>query len=102
MMNESNSMQGWVALTGSISLIALILTAIGLMLGIVKPSDALKRIGAILVIVIPLSLIPGLVATVWSGMSMGQHLSADAIALGVLQWPRPRPKTRNKKRHRAD
>jgi hypothetical protein len=36
-MTGSNFMQGWVTFAGSLAIIALILTAFGLMLGIVNP-----------------------------------------------------------------
>ena len=64
-MGESNFMQGWVALAGSLAMIALILTAFGLMLGIVKPADAVKHVGAILGIVIALMLVPGALVSAW-------------------------------------
>jgi hypothetical protein len=66
-MSGSNFMQGWMVLAGSLVLIALILTAFGLMLGIGKPADALKRVGAILGIVIVLMPIPGVLVGAWSG-----------------------------------
>ena len=47
-MIESNFMQAWVTLAGSLTMIALLLTAFGLMLGIMKPADALRRVGAIM------------------------------------------------------
>jgi hypothetical protein len=36
-MSGANLMQGWVALSGSLATIVLILTALGIMPGIVKP-----------------------------------------------------------------
>jgi hypothetical protein len=47
-MSESNFMHWWMNLVGSIAIIALILTALGIMVGIAKPADALSRIGATL------------------------------------------------------
>jgi hypothetical protein len=96
-MNGSNFMQGWVVLTGSVAMIALILTAFGLMLGIVRPADALKRIGTILGIVMVLLLIRGIIANAWSGLSLWQRLGVTMIgtsALLVLQ-PRRQPKNRH-------
>jgi hypothetical protein len=89
-MNGSNFMQWWMALLGSIATIALILTAFGLMLSIVKPADALKRVGAILGIVIVLIFILSVVASVWSGMSLWQQIGLAAIAIAFLKWRRPR------------
>ena len=89
-MTGSNFMQGWLTLTGSLAMIALILTAFGIMLGIVKPTDALKRIGAILGIVILLLLIPGILVGVWATIPLWQRLALAAIGMGLWQWRRSR------------
>lgn len=96
-MNGSNFMQGWVALTGSIAIIALILTALGLMLGIVKTADALKNTVAILGIVIVLMFVPGVLLSAWSGMSIWQQIGLVAIGIGIWKCLRPRPKARKSK-----
>ena len=41
-MSASNFMHGWAVLVGSLAMIALILTAFGIMLGMVKPADAVN------------------------------------------------------------
>jgi hypothetical protein len=68
------------------------------MLGILKPADALRRVGAILGIVIVLMLIPGVLVSAWSGMSLWQQISLVAIGIGVLQWLRPRRQPRTNRR----
>jgi hypothetical protein len=93
-MSGSNFMQGWVVLLGSLAIIALILTAFALMLGIVKPADALKHVGAILGIVIVLMLTTGILISVWSGMSLWQQIALAAIGICVLQVLRPRRQAR--------
>ncbi|HUV96069.1 MAG TPA: hypothetical protein VMV98_01245 [Acidobacteriaceae bacterium] len=95
-MKGSNFMQEWVALTGSVAMIALILTAFGLMLGIVKPSDALRRVAAILGVVMLLLVLPVVLVSIWSGMSLWQRLGLAAIMLGLWQWRRPRRQVRSK------
>ena len=95
-MNASNFMQGWVALAGSIAMIALILTALGLMLGIVKPADAVRRVGAILGVVMLLMVLPAVLVNIWSGMSLWQRLGMAALGIGVWQWRRPRRQTRKR------
>jgi hypothetical protein len=95
-MNGSNFMQGWVALAGSLAMIALILTAFGLMLGIVKPADALRRVAAILGIVMLLIVLPAVLVSIWSAMSVWQRLGLAAIGIGVWQWLRPRRQTRKR------
>jgi putative effector of murein hydrolase LrgA (UPF0299 family) len=97
-MNGSSFIQGWVALAGSLAMIALILTAFGLMLGIVKPADALRRVGAILGVAMLLMLLPAVVVNVWSSMSLWQQLGLAAIGIGISQWRKPRRQPRAKRR----
>jgi hypothetical protein len=51
-MTESIFMHGWANIVGAFATIAIIVTALGVLLGVLKPADALKRIGAFLGIVI--------------------------------------------------
>ena len=95
-MNGSNLMQGWVALAGLVAMIALILTAFGLMLSIVKPADALRRIGGILGVLLMLLALPALVVKIWSGMSLWQRLALAAIVLGISVLKRPRRESRKR------
>jgi hypothetical protein len=97
-MSELSSMHGWMSLLGSLAIIAIILTAIGLMLGIVKPGDAMRYIGAIVGIVIVLMLAPGTLARVWSAMSLWQQLGLIAIGIGIIQLLRSRRPTRNRRK----
>jgi len=97
-MSESNFMHVWEALLGSLAMIALILTALGLMVGTVKSADAPKRVGAILGIVIVLMLAPGILANAWSGMSMWQQIALVGICAGTLMLLRPRRRTRSRER----
>jgi hypothetical protein len=90
-------MQGWIALLGVFAMIALILTAFGIMLGIVKPADVPKRVVAIVGIVIALMLAPGILAGVWSAMSLWQQIGLAVLGVGAWQWLRPRPQARNKR-----
>ena len=79
----------WVSLTQSLAIIAIILTALGLMLGIVKPADALKHVGAILGIVVVLMLIPDVLLNLWSAISLWQWIGLAVIWIGIWQWRRP-------------
>jgi uncharacterized protein (DUF983 family) len=90
-------MHGWMSLLGSFATIAIILTAIGLMLGIVKPADVPKHIGAILVIVIGLMVVPGILVSAWSAMSLWQQVALIAIGVCVILWLRPRRQPRSKR-----
>lgn len=81
-MNGSTFRLGWVTLAGSVATIALILTAFGLMLGIVKPPDALKRVAAILGIVMLLMVLPAVPVDHRSCMSLWQQIALVAIGIG--------------------
>ncbi len=98
-MNGSSFMQGWVTLAGSIATIALILTAFGLMLRIVKPAGVLGRVAAILGVVMLLMALPAILVSVWSAMSLWQRLALAATWIGIWQWCRPRRQTRNNNRN---
>ena len=63
-------------------MIALILIAFGLVLGIVKTADAPKRVGAIVGVVIVLIFIPGILLNIWSGLSLWQRVAMLAIGIG--------------------
>jgi drug/metabolite transporter superfamily protein YnfA len=95
-MIGSNFMQGWVALAGSLAMIALILTAFGLMLGIVKPADAMRRVGAILGIFMLLTVLPAVLVNLWSDMSLWHRLGLAAIVLGVCLLKRPQRESRKR------
>ena len=84
----SHGARGPVAL-GSLAIIALILTAFGIMLGIVKPADAMKRVGAILGVVIMLSLVFDILTGICSAMALWQ-IALAALVLGIWQCRRPR------------
>ena len=87
----------WVTLMQSLATIALILTAIGLMLGIVKPSDALKHVGAVLGMVVVLILIPRALLDLWSDISPWQWIGLATIGIAIWQWQRPRQQARKKR-----
>jgi hypothetical protein len=81
-------------IVGSIAILALIIAAFGLMLGIVKPADTLKRIGTILGSVIALIIAPCILVSAWLGMTLWEKIGLVAIGIVAWQWRRPRRKTR--------
>jgi hypothetical protein len=89
-------MKGWVALAGSLAMIALILTAFGFMLGIVKPADALRRVAAILGIVMLLMVLPADLVNISSSMSLWQRFALAAIGSGICLLKRPRRESRKR------
>ena len=87
----------WATLIQSLAILAIILTALGLMLGIVKPADALRQVGAILGILIILLLIPAALIKLCSAISLWQWIGLAVIGIGVWQWRRPRRRAPQKK-----
>jgi hypothetical protein len=76
----------WVTLVESLATIALILTALGLMLGIVKPADAIKQVAAIAGALIVLMLIPQVLVNLWSAIFWWQWIGLAAIGICIWQW----------------
>jgi hypothetical protein len=97
-MSGSHFQHWWMNLAGSFATIALILTVFGIMLGIVKPADALRRVAAILGVVMLLLVLPAVLVSIWSGMSLWQRLGLAALGITVWQWRRPRRQTRRDRR----
>jgi hypothetical protein len=93
-MSGSNFMHWWINLVGSFATIALVLTAFGLMLQIMRPADALKRIGAILGTVITLIFAPCILVNDWLGMTLWEKIGLVAIGVVVWQWRKARRITR--------
>jgi predicted small integral membrane protein len=93
-LSASHFMLAWVALTGALAMIALILTAFGLILGLMKPVDAARHVRAILGTVIVLMYIPSWMMSAWSGLSFWQRIGLVAMGIGVWQVTRPRRKAR--------
>ncbi|MGA1982952.1 MAG: hypothetical protein ABSG84_10775 [Acidobacteriaceae bacterium] len=75
----------WVTLIQSLAVIALVLTALGLMQGMVKPADALKHVLTILGMVIVLMLIPYVFVNLWTAISLWQWIGLAVI--GIVVWP---------------
>lgn len=95
-MSGTNLMQSWVHLLGALAGIAIIVVAIGLMLGIVRPADVPRHIGTVLVIVVGLMVAPGILASVWSAMALWQQISLFAVGAVVLMWLRPRRQSKER------
>jgi len=96
-MSGSIFVHGWATIIGSLATIAIIVIALGLLLGVLKLAEALKRIGALLGIVILLTLIPGAFATLWFAMSVWQRIALAVMGITILWWRRPRGQTRKAK-----
>lgn len=83
-MGECNFMQGCVALLGLLAVVALALTAFGIMLGLLKPADALKRVAAVVGVLVALMFIQCVLVSAWSGIYLWQQIAL--IAVGICVW----------------
>jgi multisubunit Na+/H+ antiporter MnhG subunit len=92
-MWASTFLRGWLAVLESLGIAAVILTALGIMLGLTRFADGLKRIGAILVTLTMLIPLPGIVICTWSAIPRWQRVALVAIGIVVLVWFRTRSRT---------
>jgi hypothetical protein len=88
----------WLALLGSIPLLAIVLTALGLMLGLVKPADIPKKLGTILGILIALMILPSILASAWASMSLWHQIALAAVGVVILLVILPTTKTRGRRK----
>jgi Zn-dependent protease with chaperone function len=84
-MHEVDFIHGCMSILGSFATIAIIVTALATILGIVKPSDALKYCGVIAGMVIVTVLIVSVLVGLWSSMSVWQKIILAAIGFGTWQ-----------------
>lgn len=96
-MHEADVIHGCISILGSLALIAIIMTALGTILGIVKPADALKYCGVIVGIVIVLILLVTVLIGLWTSMSLWQRIILALIGFSVwrLRTERRPPRKKN-------
>jgi len=96
-MYEADFSHGCMSILGSLALIAIIMTALGTIVGLVKPADALKYCVAIVGIVIVTVLIVSVLVGLWSSMSLWQRIILAVILFGVwrLRQERRQPRRKN-------
>ena len=91
-MIEARLLSVWDSLAGLAALIAIVVLAVCVMVGAVKPSDTARHLCVIVGIVILLIMLPAIIVSLWSSMSFGQHLGivtlgiAMASLFGLLNW----------------
>ncbi len=90
----------WDEMAASLAVIVIVMTAIGLMLRLVEPTHAFKRVGLVLGCLILLLILPPILVGIWRSLSIGQQLGTIilAIALGVISSRAVTPKARIRKR----
>ena len=95
-MYETSIAQGCASIMWSLAVIGIIMTALGTMVGLVKPTDALKYCAAIVGIVIVLVLIVSVFVDLSASMSLWQKVVVAVIVFSVwrlrLEWRKPRKK----------
>lgn len=89
---------GWVSILQLLAILSIVAVALGLMIGAVKPSDALKHIGTILGMVIILMLLPGILIGTWSRLLIWQKLGLAAIV--AVLWFLRQSHRRSRDKHR--
>jgi membrane protein implicated in regulation of membrane protease activity len=96
-MYEANFIHGCMSILGSLAMIAIIVTALATIVGLVKPADALKYCGVIAGIVIVTILIVSVLVGLWSSMSLWQRVILAVILFGVwrLRQERRQPRKKN-------
>ena len=96
-MYEPNIVQGCESIVGSLAVIAIILTALGTMVGLVKPADTVKYCGAIVGIAIVLVLLVSVFVGLWSSMSLWQKAVIALMGFAIWWMRRERHRPRKKR-----
>jgi drug/metabolite transporter superfamily protein YnfA len=96
-MYGTSVIHGWSEIVESLAVMAIIMTALGTMLGLLKPADALKYYGAIAGIAIVLVLLVSVLVGLWSSMSLWQKAIIALIGIAVLWLRRERRQPRKRK-----
>ncbi len=81
---------------GSLAIIAIIVTALATMIGLVKAADTLRYLGTIVGIAIVLVLIVSVFVGLWSSMSLWRKVVAAAIVFVLWRLRRERHQLRSK------
>lgn len=86
-MYEADFIHGCMSLLCAFATIAIIITALGTILGLVKPADAMKYCGVIVGLTIVIILIVSVLVGLWSNMSVWQRLASATIVTCIF-WLR--------------
>jgi hypothetical protein len=96
-MYETKVVQGCESIVGSLAVIAIIVTVLGTMVGLVKPADTVKHCGAIVGIAVALVLLVSVFVGLWSSMSLWQKAVIAAMGFGIWWMRRERNRPRKKR-----
>ena len=96
-MYEPNVVQGCESIVGSLAVMAIIVTALATMVGLVKPADTVKYCGVIVGIAIVLVLLVSVFVGLWSSMSLWQKAVIAGMGFGIWWVRRERNRPRKKR-----
>ena len=96
-MYEPNVVQGCESIVGSLAVMAIIVTALATMVGLVKPADTVRYCGVIVGIAIVLVLLVSVFVGLWSSMSLWQKAVITAMGFGIWWVHRERNRPRKKR-----
>lgn len=96
-MYEANFIHGCMSILGSLAMVAIIVTALGTIVGLVKPADAVKYCIAIAGIVIVLILLVSVLVGLWASISLWQKAIVVVIVI-ILWWLRRARRERRRKK----
>ena len=99
-MVETNLMRGWDGIVESVALLAVVILALGVLVRVVKPSDAARHLGAILCVVILLLMLPAILVTTWHSMASWQQFGIVALGIMIVLslWALRQPRKKQKER----
>ena len=95
-MYEADLIHGCMSILGSLAAIAIILTALGTILGLAKTTDALKYCWVVVGITVVTVLIVSVLVGLWSSMSVWQRVVLVVICFSVWRLQRGRRTPRRK------
>jgi len=82
------------SIAGSIALLALIVIALGTMVGLIKPGEVMQSVGLVIGIVIASILLVSVFVGLWSSMSVWQKLVSAALVANVFRLRQMRRQVR--------
>jgi hypothetical protein len=101
-VTELSLLNGRISLIGALTTIALIVMAVAVMLGIIKRGDSLKHLGALLCVMILLTVLPGILIHSWAALTIWQQIGLLAIGVGIYFWRLSSRRSRVSRRAKTD
>lgn len=83
-MIEARLLPVWDGVVEVAALLAMIVFALFVMVGAVKREDILRHLGLIVGIVILLLVLPAIILSLWSSMTLLQHLGIFALGIAFI------------------